>query len=735
MAWYFGFFVISGFCSLVYEVVWLRLAMAGFGVTTPFVSIVLSVFMAGLALGSWAAGRLTRWLGAVPPRRALRLYAAVEAVIGVSGIAVPGELGWGRAWLGERAVAWDSSTYYLASGAWIALTLLPYCIAMGATFPLAMAAMRSLFGERAKQSFSYLYVANVLGATAGTIGSALVLIELFGFRGTLLVAAMLNGLLAASALALSFGSPATAHAAPGATAKRDRIVATTPSPDRAAARLCLFLTGLISMGLEVVWIRQFTPYLGTVVYTFAGILAVYLLATLIGSRLYRWVVEARGTGQSSAWAGFVWMLFGLSALLPLAATDPRLPLPGEIRLVLGIAPFCIGAGFVTPMLVDRRAGADPDRAGRAYAVNVIGCILGPLLSGFWLLPWLGERWSLVALSLPLFALGLVAVRAPERLASMAVLERPRASTVFAGAVVVSVILLPLTRSFETQFPGAEIRRDHTATIVAAGVGREKLLLVNGQGITKLTPVTKMMAHFPLAALGRPPHDALVVALGMGTTFRSLASWDIRATAVELVPSVPTLFGFFHPDARDVVRSPLARIVVDDGRRFLERSADRYDVITIDPPPPPTAAGSSLLHSREFYAVAKRRLREDGILQQWVPGGDPDTIASMTRALMESFPHVRVFNSVEGWGAHFLARMTPIELPSADVLASRIPERARADMIEWGPAATPEAQLRRMLDHELMPTQLMAPAPDVPTLSDDRPYNEYFFLRWYLAGLH
>ncbi|OLD93386.1 MAG: hypothetical protein AUG80_20795 [Candidatus Rokubacteria bacterium 13_1_20CM_4_68_9] len=65
MAWYFGFFVISGFCSLVYEVVWLRLAMAGFGVTTPFVSIVLSVFMAGLALGSWAASAL--WPGP-PPR-------------------------------------------------------------------------------------------------------------------------------------------------------------------------------------------------------------------------------------------------------------------------------------------------------------------------------------------------------------------------------------------------------------------------------------------------------------------------------------------------------------------------------------------------------------------------------------------------------------------------------------------------------------------------------------------
>src|SRR3989442_9675717 len=326
MRWYYGFFVVSVFYSLVYEVVWLRLAMAAFGVTTPFVSIVLSVFMAALALGSWAAGRLPRRLGAVPSRLALRLYAAVEALIGVSGIAVPGELAWGRVRLAERAVAWDSSTYYLASGAWIALTLLPYCIAMGATFPLAMAPIPGMFGERAQQSFSYLYVANVLGATAGTIGSALVLIELFGFRGTLLVAASLNGLLAASALALSFGLPANAPLAPGATARRDRIAAPAAPTDRTAALACLFLTGLISMGLEVVWIRQFTPYLGTVGYTFAGILGVYLVATLVGSRLYR-SVQGRGDAQSSAWAASIWMLFGLSALLPMATTDPRVPLP------------------------------------------------------------------------------------------------------------------------------------------------------------------------------------------------------------------------------------------------------------------------------------------------------------------------------------------------------------------------------------------------------------------------
>src|SRR2546425_11223573 len=105
--------------------------MAAFGVTTPFVSIVLSVFMAGLALGSWAAGRFTRRLGTVPPRLGLRLYAAVEAVIGVSGIAVPGELAWGRVRLAQRGVGRDSAPYYLASRAWVAVDPLPDCIAEG----------------------------------------------------------------------------------------------------------------------------------------------------------------------------------------------------------------------------------------------------------------------------------------------------------------------------------------------------------------------------------------------------------------------------------------------------------------------------------------------------------------------------------------------------------------------------------------------------------------------------
>jgi hypothetical protein len=138
----FVFFLVSGFCSILYEIIWLRLAMAQFGVTSALASMVISSFMAGLGLGSWASGRLLRRRGSagVP---ALRLYALTELLIGTSAILVPQELLWGRLLL-ERTGWSSSAAYYLGSGIWIALTLVPWCGCMGATIPFAMEAMKNL---------------------------------------------------------------------------------------------------------------------------------------------------------------------------------------------------------------------------------------------------------------------------------------------------------------------------------------------------------------------------------------------------------------------------------------------------------------------------------------------------------------------------------------------------------------------------------------------------------------
>jgi len=727
IAWFFALFLVSGFCSLVYQVVWLRLAMAQFGVTTPLVSIVLSVFMGGIALGSWAAGRLTR-RGSLSARTSLRLYGGLEALIGLGGVTVPAALALGRRAVGSLSGqdSWGSLGHYELAGLWIALVLIVFCTSMGATVPLAMHAIRRLAPDQSARSFSFLYVANVVGAVLGTLLSAFILIEVLGFRGTLLVAASLNALLAVTAVLLAMRLRPEALTT---TSDEPRPIGETSSDVKGTGAM-LFATGLASMGMEVVWVRQFVPYLGTVVYSFALILGVYLVATLIGSSLYRWRSRRRAPREAGTGWATAWLVLACAALLPILLGDPRIGLgqslpAGVLRLVLGIGLFCALLGALTPRLVDLASQGNAQRAGNAYAINVLGCILGPLFAGFVLLPRLSERWSLCVLSLPIFAIGLGVVQRSQRPG------RARSAALAVGALATAALLLWWPRDFETRFRNREVRRDYSATVMAVGAGKNRQLLVNGVGMTKLVPITKMMAHLPLAFLDRPPRQVLVICFGMGTSFRSARSWGVRTTAVELIPSVPQLFHYFHADASAVLSSPDAVVVIDDGRRFLERSNERYDVITVDPPPPVEAAGSSLLYSTEFYALVRERLQPWGILQQWLPAGDQPTVSSFTRALTSSFPHVRVFSSVSGWGAHFLASGQPIAKLTAAEAATRLPPAARDDLLEWGPHASAEAQFAAVTDAEIPPARLVDIAPGAPVLHDDRPINEYFLVRRWL----
>jgi spermidine synthase len=713
MVWFFWFFFVSGFCSVLCELIWLRLSMAQFGVTTALTSIVLSVFMAGLGAGSWFAGALMRRYGGrinFPP---LRLYALLELLIGLSALVVPAELVWGHRLLeglADRAAV-SSAAYYLLSGVWLAATMVPWSACMGATIPVAMFAIRKRQQEGDGRSFSFLYLANVLGAMLGSF-LPLLLIESYGFHKTLRIGAILNVAIAVSAFVVSLASRPVPLGVSSPTEDADAHGATE---SRRTGLVLLFTTGLATMGMELLWIRLFTPYIGPVVYSFGMILVAYLLATFVGSRVYRnW---SRTRKQESR---LTWISLALLGMLPLLTADARVHWHLVLRVFLGVMPFAGMMGFLTPMLVDRWSGGDPDRAGRAYAVNVVGCIVGPLVSGFLLLPLVGEHWSVFLLTLPWFAMAFPSRRAPG--------FQPFRRVWAYGILLLALSVFLATKDFEAQFDVRRVLRDSTATVIAEGEGKDRRLLVNGMGMTVLTPITKMMAHLTLASLDHTPHRALIICFGMGTTFRSVVSWNISGTAVELVPSVPLLFGYYHADAAEVMASPLAHVVIDDGRRFLERSPAKYDAIIVDPPPPVPTAGSSLLYSQDFYAVAKQRLEPGGILQQWLPEGDDPTQAAVARAIKNSFPYVRVFRGIEGWGWHFLASERPIPVRTAAELVARMPPSAVSDMMEWGPAPSPAEQMKRALSSQISIDAIVAYSAATPVLTDDRPINEYFLLR-------
>jgi hypothetical protein len=189
-----------------------------------------------------------------------------------------------------------------------------------------------------------------------------------------------------------------------------------------------------------------------------------------------------------------------------------------------------------------------------------------------------------------------------------------------------------------------------------------------------------------------------------------------------------VFSYFHPDGQRLLQSPLANVVIDDGRRYLERTSEQFDVITIDPPPPIEAAGSGMLYSKEFYQTLAPRLRQDGILQQWLPEGDSVVRSSVARALAESFRYVRVFQYYPTWGYQFLASKEPIPYRTGAELIKQMPDSAIHDLMEWPFDPTPEQELNFVLRKEKPLAEIIAADPNTQAMRDDHPVNEYVILR-------
>ena len=724
----FLLFFLSGFCSLVYQVVWTRMAFASFGIITPVLSVVISVFMLGLAVGAWAGGRFIASLVKKTGLSAVAFYAGAELLIGLGAFAVPKLFAAGEYFL--LAAGQTNSIGYLSLSALVlAFSILPWCLFMGATFPLMMAYIRERDCKNA-ESFSFLYLANVLGAMTGTLLAAVVLVELMGFHYTLWVAAAGNFTIAVIGGWLAWKQHGFV-AVVLTEAERSAGPGNASLPGNSRRQLIkwiLFSTGFGAMAMEVVWARAFTPVLKTQVYSFASVVFTYLGATFFGSLMYRHNLK-----KNLPWpTARLMSLLVVAVFLPILANDPRFVMTSSyyfdivsaIIVLASICPLCAILGYLTPSLIDEYAAGDPAVAGRAYAVNVLGCILGPIFASYVLLPWISERHALILLSLPFFVFYLLGWK------SLSLWQR-WGSGLTASAVLVCSLF------FSGDFQGlisnhsksTEVRRDYAASVISAveGADSNKVLLVNGIGMTTLTPITKFMVHLPLAFHQGRPESALIICFGMGTTYRSALSWNIETTTVELVPSVIKAFGFYHADAARVLNNPKGHLIIDDGRRYLKRTREKFDVIVIDPPPPVEAAGSSLLYSREFYELAKQRLKPHGILQAWFPDGEFVTARAVVRSIHESFPHVRSFSSMEGWGLHLLASMEPIEQLDVQQLAARMPPDAKKDLLEWSPSPDLPGYLRLVVSREMPIENYLNLDPEIQ-ITDDDPLNEYFLLR-------
>lgn len=712
---------LSGASALVYQVVWQRMLSTVFGVTVFATSTVLACFMAGLALGSALGGRLADRV-----RRPLLLFAAAEAGIGLLALLTPAGLVLAEpfyAALRDRTGAGFLGLTAARLGCSF-LLLLPPTTLMGATLPAVVAALpRS--DRRLGVRVAALYGFNTLGAFAGALLAGYQLIGAFGLEATLRIAVAGNlvAALGAARLASRPGlEPPALAGAPGVAAGR------TLSRRQGATLLAAFaVSGLVALGLEVVWFRMLLAYLPTTTYAFTTMLATVLAGIALGGLLAArpWPAEGELSrlGLLLAAAGAA-SVVSAAALAHTYAAGWRTS--GLVQAcIVALLPATTLMGMSYPRGLALWAGASSRvgyRAGAFAAFNLAGAILGALLAGFLLLPWLGTRAALLALSgLGVLAGATLLAVDARPLARMSLARLAVATTVFAAAAVFlpDPFLAALARRHkgETQLwheEGAQA----TVAVHQDGQGR-RVLYIDGMHQANDAPEMRTLHSriglLPLLLHGSP-RRALVIGLAGGATPGALArDPDLSLQVVELAPAVVRASDFFRHINGDVLRRPNVSLTLDDGRNHLLFTRERYDLITADLVQP-FHAGAGHLYSAEYFRLCRAALRDGGLMVQWIGHPPLEQYKPILRTFLEVFPEATLWSEAFLVGPRGPLRVTE----AAFERAKQRPELAAA-LAEAGLAG-----IDSLLGlYTAGPKALRRFADGAPILTDDRPLVEYF----------
>jgi predicted membrane-bound spermidine synthase/tetratricopeptide (TPR) repeat protein len=673
---YFLFFC-SGISGLVYQVVWTRQFGNVFGNTIYSASIVVSLFMLGLGLGSYVAGVWADRHYERTGNSLVRAYGSVELIIAFLGLAVSLLLPHLAALVAAlSSYAADRSGWfelsrmsYVARGAVAAALLLPITTLMGGTLTLLIRhRVREDVESAGAMKIAVLYAVNTAGAALGAFLTDFWLVPAVGLRGTQLTAVFLNVMAGAGACTLARRIPNRAAALKAKVEKTRQIVPPPVSAVRSTWWIgaALMVSGFSAMGIEIVWLRHFEVLLGGFRAVFSLVLSVMLAAVAIGSML------GAGLNQRTARPAQALMLvqgaFVASVLLGLgmtsfsSSTNEQSILWRGLRsivLEIGLPSMLMGCSFPLANAVVQHAETWVGRrAGGLYFANTAGAVLGSLVAGYALLPALGMQSAAAVLAIvAAFAIVplAVAIRAnakdltPAHGSAMAACA---ASALIAAISIGAWLRLPPGQLLRQSLPPLAsgerlltISESVTGIVAVTEVpGRGRGLLTNGHPMSSTALLDqrymRALAHVPMLAMPHPA-SALVIGFGVGNTTHALTlhpSVD-RVDVADLSRHVLEHAHYFSDTTDDVLRDPRVRVYVNDGRQHLEMSPEHsYDLITLEPPPI-AHAGVAALYSREFYDLARSRLKPGGYLSQWLPAYQvpASTSLAMVRAFVDVFP--------------------------------------------------------------------------------------------------
>jgi spermidine synthase len=778
----------SGCSALIYQTAWMREFRLIFGASTAASAAVLAIFVGGLGLGGLILGpRVDRH-----PRPIL-YYARLEAIVAVSAALTP------------LVLAVVQFVYFsmggtprlgTAGGTILRLLLSTVVLAvptvvMGGTLPAAARGVTRGSDAR-RQDVAALYGLNTLGAVVGCVASTFYLLEIFGTRNTLWLAAALNGIVVILARQVDRTSAAPVE---------EEAEAALPSAAMAAQAPTWFLlvaSGVVGFAfflMELVWYRMLGPLLGGSVFTFGLILAVALVGIGIGGLLYSLI----GVNRPASLAGLATSCLLEAAAIALAfALGDRIAVLALVLMPLGqaafgalvagwtivavivVLPAALISGYQFPQLI-ALFGRGRDHVGRqiglAYAANTLGAIAGSLAGGFLVLPLLSTpgAWRFAALCLvalgigaavmarrvipvgPSFSSGATTITpdlkvgpttawkpliAPAALAIFTILLLTatgptavwRHSGIASGTAGITTITSPqeLRGWMHAQRSFVEWQADGFESSVALSVGSGGYaFVVNGKadGSARVDAGTQVMLALIGSILHPNPRHSLVIGLGTGSS----AGWLGVVPSMERVDVVE-----LEPIVLEVARQShtVNQDVLNNPKVHVRIGDAREVLLTADQtydliasePSNPFRAGIASLFTQEYYRAASDRLTDDGLFLQWLQAYGVD--ASAVRTVYATM--ASVFPSVETWqtrgGDIVLVGAKRAPVYDPARIAARIQEEPYRSALR---VAWRSTGLNGFLGRYLAGDKLaraIASAPGVQINTDDRNVVEFGFAR-------
>lgn len=682
-----GLFVLSGFAGLIYQSVWSHYLGLTLGHAAYAQTLVLAIFMGGMALGAWLVSR--RSLGW---RRLILGYALVELLIGVVGLCFQPIFEAYTAFSQQTALPaiGNAGLAHLYQWATAALLILPQSLLLGATFPLMSAGYLRMAPKEDGAILGGLYFTNSLGAALGALAATFLLLPAVGLPGTVMTAGLLNVLVAIGAWAVSKWldqESEETRVRPDATP----VAAEEPEEAVRLGRILLVATavsGAASFVYEIGWVRLLNQALGATVHSFELMLAAFILGLAFGGLWIR--RRSAALTEPVRYVGYVQILMGIAALVsvPVFAQSFRwvgwmldalsrndngyalfeLGTAGIALLVMFPAAFFAGMTLPLFTVALLRAGAGERVIGRIYAANTLGAIAGVMLVVHVMIPVVGVKMSVMLAALADIGLGLYLLRAvnPARLTKGVVFAASAAVVVLCASMLLGQVEprmqvsgvfrtgKTLVGNASTTVPFLKDGKTATVAVYRSENPLQMGIATNGKPDAALTTlrdpptsdeVTMMMAGLIPLALHPAPRDVAVIGWGSGLTTHTLlgspAPRNVDTIEIEQVMyEGAKLFG--NRVAR-AYEDPRSHLRVDDARTFFSTGARQYDAI-ISEPSNPWVSGVASLFTREFYGFLKGHLKDDGVLVQWLHTYELDDrlVGTMLAALVEQFPDAQLY---------------------------------------------------------------------------------------------